>query len=659
MGYESIEEILGSGLSGDSLKKALELFNTESNTASYNSGKTKSKDDYDAYSDEMESSSNTLGLDASNAKATELTGVFKDAAAAGTNMLAALNPTDFSGADYLMKKGQELATQMGIGKARIGEMRTTIADTIPEMLKLGLSSSEAFNVLKDVPTSLGVNTTMGVEALREMGAASKVSGAETSKLALEFKGVGMSLYDVGDRMAEVANIAKSVGVNVQAVSSLVVSNLKQLNLYNFDNGVKGLAKMASQATMLGISMSDTFRLAEDLMSPEKAIDLSASLQRLGVSSSALLDPLKAMDLAQNDPEALQKEIINVSKEFTKLKADGSGFEILPGAKRRLREVATAMGMSADELANMSIKSADLDMKMSKIKFPSLASSEEDKMLIANMAQMKGGEAVLQIKNDVTGKMDEINVKDLTADQITKLKEQQSNENKSIEELAIDQLNVLESIDAGINGAKAAVNLGKATTPAMDRFYNTMNVIREESVKLVTSGVNTGNVREGYQGVTQPVEKGFIEFLKGNVSFESLTNVVSELTTNVNDVLETIAKGATDNLINSSQNTINRITSLYEPAGVVPTNIKVEEDNTIIKKFEDFLNQLTTNVPVETKTQVSGEVTHNFNIKGDGVASFTQTEFNKFFIEAYKDPTIKSMVDVVYGTSNSGLMTGNK
>jgi hypothetical protein len=132
-------------------------------------------------------------------------------------------------------------------------------------------------------------------------------------------------------------------------------------------------------------------------------------------------------------------MINISKEFTKLKADGSGFEILPGAKRRLREIAPLLGMNADELANMSIKSADLDMKMSKIKFPSFAASEEDKMLIANMSQMKGGEAVLQIRNDITGKMDDINVKDLTADQITKLKEQQSNENKTIEQIALDKL----------------------------------------------------------------------------------------------------------------------------------------------------------------------------------------------------------------------------
>jgi hypothetical protein len=649
MGYGSIEEILASGLSGNALKKALETFTAESNKTSYNAGKTKSKDE------DFDSGAAGIGLDAANAKATTLTGIFNDAATAGTEMFKALNPTDFSGSDYLMKSGQELANQMGIGKARIGEMRTTIADTIPEMLKLGISSTEAFSVLKDVPTALGVNTTMSAEALKDMGAAAKVSGVQTKQLAQEFKNVGLSLYDVGDRMAEVANYAKSVGVNVQQVSGLVVNNLKQVNLFNFDNGVKGLAKMASQATMLGVDMGKTFELAEKLMSPEKAIDMAASLQRLGVSSSALLDPLKAMDLAQNDPEALQKEMINVSKEFTKLKADGSGFEIMPGAKRRLREVAEAMGMSASELANMSIKSADLDMKMSKIKFPSFAASEEDKMLIANMSQMNSkGEAMIQIKNDKTGKMDEFNVKDLTADQITKLKEQQADQNKSIEELALDQLNVLESIDAGINGAKASVTLGKATTPAMDRFYNTMNIVREESVKAVTTGVNTGNVRDNYRGVTQPLESGVVDFLSGKGSFETLTNTLSTLTDNITTTLAAITKGAGDNLINAGQNTINRITNEYAPTGVVPTNIKVDENSAITKKFQDILDQIKTGGPVETKTTVSGDVNHTLTIKGEGGSSLSDAEFNKKVLNAIVDPTLKSQFQKTYMTSNSGL-----
>jgi hypothetical protein len=125
-----------------------------------------------------------------------------------------------------------------------------------------------------------------------------------------------------------------------------------MNLYNFDNGVKGIAKMAATSERLGISMDKVFSQAEKLMDPEKAIEMSASLQRLGVTSSGLLDPLRAMDMAQNDPEALQKEMLELSKTFTKFNEQTGKMEILPGAKRRMREVADAVGMTAEEFASM-------------------------------------------------------------------------------------------------------------------------------------------------------------------------------------------------------------------------------------------------------------------------------------------------------------------
>jgi len=103
MGYGSIAEILSSGLAGKALEKAIEAFMTDSNTASYNSGKKNAKKDAD--NEENEGISNAW-FEGANAKATSLTGVFDDAATAGKEMLAALNPTDFKGADYLMKKGQ-------------------------------------------------------------------------------------------------------------------------------------------------------------------------------------------------------------------------------------------------------------------------------------------------------------------------------------------------------------------------------------------------------------------------------------------------------------------------------------------------------------------------------------------------------------------------
>ena len=636
------------GLSGDDLKKIQKYVNDAYSRGKSDASKSNAGDDLS----ELETN-----IGSTKAKATGLSGIFDDATNAIVQMGKALNPADFSGADYLMRSGQELANAMGIGKARIGEMRTTIADAIPEMLKLGMSTTDAFKVLEDVPTSLGVNTTMSTEALREMGAAAQVSKVNAGELAKEFKGVGMSLYDVGDRMAEVANYAKSVGVNVGAVSKSVVDNLYKMNLYNFDNGVKGLAKMAANAASLGVTMDHVQTVTDKVFNPEGAIEMAAGLQRLGVSSSALLDPLKAMDLSMNDPEQLQKEIGNIAKEFSSFNKETGKFEIMPGSKRRLMEVAKEMGIPAKELANMSIKASEFDMKMSKIKFPSLAASEEDKTLIANMSQMKGGEAFVQIKNDTTGKMDEINVSKLTADQITKLKEQQADENKTIEELAVDQLNVLQSIDAKTGSAVVATQFGKATAPAMDRFYNTMNVVREESVKMVTTGVNTGKVREAVGGVTQPLEQGVIDFLSGKGSIETLNNTLTSLTNNITTTLKEITKGAAGNLMDATQNTVNQVTKIYGPAGVTPTDIKIDENHPYYKKLDELLTKIV-GEPKETKTQtqVSGEVKHTLTINGDGGKSISDAEFNKKVLNAMVDPTLKSEFKKLYESNNSGLIT---
>lgn len=570
-----------------------------------------------------------------------------------TDYKEAADPTNFSGADYLRQAAQEVSNSMGLGQARMSELKTTIADSVPEMLRLGLSQTQALSVITDIPKELGVNTTLGKEAIVEMAAASKVAGVEAEKLANEFKNVGFSLYDVGDRMAEVANYAKSVGANVQAVSGLVVSNLKQLNLFNFDSGVKGLAKMASQATILGFDLKNTFKMAEDLLSPEKAIDLSASLQRLGVSSSALLDPLKAMDLAQNDPEALQKEIINVSKEFTKFNEKTGKFEIMPGAKRRLREVADAMGMSADELANMSIKSADLDMKMSKIKFPSLAASEEDKMLIANMSQMKGGEAVVQIKNELTGKMDEINVKDLTADQITALKEQQANQNKTVEEIALDQLDALERINTSLNAGKSAINLGKASTPTMDRFYNVLSKTAQITTTNLTKDITAEGTRETATQLVGPLEQEMVRFFKGETTWDTVASTLTTVKDNLIKIVGSLTKEGSSALIQTGADVANMVTKEYAPLGVQPSNIKIDENSPIITQLTQLLQG---GVKTTSETNVSGEVKHTINVDSSSTLpnGLTADQFATYMEKYMSNPTYKATFDKLYSTSNSGL-----
>ena len=300
------------------------------------------------------------------------------------------------------------------------EFKNTIADVAPELTKMGMTETEFASTIKEAMDGLGTSASLGKEAIVELAAASKVSKQDVSVLASEFRKVGVSVYDVGDRMKEVADYARSVGVSVKAVSEGVVTNLDKMNLYNFEGGIKGLAKMAATSERLGLSMQTVFNQADKIMNPEGAIEMSAALQRLGVTSSGLLDPLRAMDLAQNDPEQLQKEMVNLGKEFTRFNEKTGQMEILPGAKRRLKEVGEAAGMTAKEFGEMALKSADFDMKLKQIKMPSIVGDQETKELIASMAQMKDGVATVKVRDDETGKITEKKVEDLTTDDIKDL-----------------------------------------------------------------------------------------------------------------------------------------------------------------------------------------------------------------------------------------------
>jgi hypothetical protein len=447
--------------------------------------------------------------------------------------------------------GTEIQNSFGVSKERLDEFRFSIAETTPELTKMGLEQGTASKNFISIAEKLGTAASIGNEAIIEMSAAAKLTGQDVGTLTSSFREVGVSIYDVGDQMKDVANYAKSVGVSVDAVSKGVVSNLSKMNLYNFEGGIKGLTSMAAQASRLGISMDTVFDLSEKLMDPEKAIDMSAALQRLGVTSSALLDPLKAMDLGQNDPEQLQKEMVNISKEFTKFNEETGKMEIMPGSKRRLREVAEAMGMmgasGAAELAKMSINAADFDKKMSQIEFPELAKDKETKEMIASMAQLKDGKAMINIKNEKTGIVELKQVDQLTGKDITSLKMSGEESAKTVEQLAVDQLDELKQIKGLMDGTLKAAEYGKATTPALSKLFYGLKGVEKSVAKTTSDQVTTKGVRNTVGGLTQPVEDLAVATFKGDTvgqtaSFEKLITNASDLSAKGVAMLESIANG---------------------------------------------------------------------------------------------------------------------
>ena len=514
--------------------------------------------------------------------------------------------TDQSVFTTLDEQATQVSNSFGIAKGRMEEFKQVIADASPTLVKLGIDQTEAAANYTKIADAMGGATSMGTEAIVEMSAAAKIANVDAGSLAAKFREVGVSVYDAGDQMKEVANYARSVGVSVSAVSTGVLTNLNKLNTMNFQGGVEGLTRMAAQAARLGVDMGKVLQQADALMDPEKAIDMAASLQRLGVTSSGLLDPLRAMDMAQNDPEALQKEMINISKEFTKFNEQTGKFEIMPGAKRRLKEVAGALGMSSEELAKMSIQSSEFDRKLQQLKLPSFAEGDEEtKQLIAGMAQLKGGVATVNVKDEKTGEVVLKQVDQLTPEDIEKLKNSQTEQAKSVEELAYDQLTQLQQINSGINGVKAAAAFGTATAEPMEKLVGTLSGVSGQISRDYAGRAQTQDFRKSAEGVTQPIEDVITAAIRGDEAGQK--KAIEDLFTNLKNQEKSFVENQTKYIQETFTNVSNVIKENYTK-------------------------------PVETKTTSDVNLNMNVNVTGDANSkNMSKDDWNRLLDEKLKDP----------------------
>ena len=387
----------------------------------------------------------------------------------------------FEALQNLDTEATKLVRTFGISKDRAGELTQTIADAIPQFVGLGLDVGDVAETLKGLGETMKVNIMLNADSLTSFAATAEVTKVKQSELAEKFRDVGVSIASIEPNMLDVVKIARQAGVTVQAVSAGVVTNLDKMNLYNFEGGVKGLAKMAAQASRLGIDMSQIFTLVDKVFNPEGAIEFAASLQRLGVTSSQLLDPLRLMDLAQNDPTELQNQIVNMTKEFTRFNKENNQIEILPGAKRRIDEIGKAMNLPAGELQKMAINAGMFEMKLKQIKFPTDIATKGDRELIATMAQIgKDGVARVRIeetrigkdgKEEGTGEYFDKMVSELNTDDVAKLAQQQKSNDASMEEIAKDQLTYMKRISSNLNEIVAAAKYGPASSKTLQDLYS--------------------------------------------------------------------------------------------------------------------------------------------------------------------------------------------
>ncbi len=186
------------------------------------------------------------------------------------------------------KSATAIAKSFGTGRDNIVQLKIAMGDAYVEVAKMGGKYSDIASIQGKVSADLGRNVILQTETIQKLFAVQQVTGQNAEVITKSFKDAGMSASFASEAMGKVVNIARSQGVNAQAVSKLVVDNMSNLNMYTFQGGVDGLAKMAAQATSMRINMQDTFRFSEKVFNPEGAIETAAALQRLGVTQSQFL-----------------------------------------------------------------------------------------------------------------------------------------------------------------------------------------------------------------------------------------------------------------------------------------------------------------------------------------------------------------------------------
>jgi len=552
-----------------------------------------------------------------------------------------------------------LLKQFGVGQQMAQTLNATMADAVSNVRTLGGDISDVISTQEKASAALGRNVILSAEVNKDLYATFRVTGIEATRVVTAMKDVGIGTGKAAEEMKKVVDIAAQSGVNAAAVSEKVVANMDALNKYNFEGGVSGLAKMAAQATMLRIDMGQTLAFAEKVFDPEGAIEMAAAMQRLGVSQSSLLDPLKMMDLAQNDPAELQNQLAEMGKQFVQLNEKGD-FEIMPGAKRQLREISKAMGIPYEQLTKMALGSAELEDKMSKIRFPDLPGLDEDKQkMIANMAEMgKGGKYEVQVTDEETGQtitkaLDELNEKD-----VVNLEKMANTAPKTMEDLAKDQLSTLKSIDAAIRGTadktglalaggKAMTGLQRATRTGVSSVAKIVSPKELESKNLrasIDSGVdkNLDILKQYNEGKINEIQSG--EKLKEN--FTSLSTFLdTTFRTSMSNATEEINKfkqqfpliGQIDKLItgNLQQQSNQKISNTKQNNSQIDQNTK--KLTNVVNESSPSNNTQNNTKPIEITLNHNIDLKTNSNIDTNQVIlALKNTDVQQGMVSALKD-----------------------
>jgi hypothetical protein len=445
------------------------------------------------------------------------------------------------------------------GRTRMDEMNDAVSRAAAGVIRLGGDISNVSVTMASIAEGSRRNVIATEEQVSKLYAAATILETTAGSIVESFAEVGYETSQIGPNLEDSISYVQSVGLNAKKVMSDVTQNMSIMNKFNFGDGVQGLTKMAAQASMLRFDMRDTANFADKVMDPEGAINTASTLQRLGLAVGQLGDPFAMMNDSLTNPGALQDSLIKATKQFVDLDAKTGAFKINPQGILTLREMAKETGISYDQLAKTALAAADLDKRISAIS-PSLQFDKpEDKQFLANMATMKDGEYVVQIKDD-KGAIEYKKLGDITADEFKELRKKQEEAPKTLEEIQISQLDVLKNIQKAVESNVAKGTYGIAGASIIRGNLTGAERIVSSVAKSVDKNVpESSKITESINDVVKKMGTLFTTKDMGKISDKDFAIKLTSLENEIKNKANTLGDKGFDALKNILRDTDKQIT----------------------------------------------------------------------------------------------------
>jgi hypothetical protein len=338
------------------------------------------------------------------------------------------------------KEIRNAARSMNVGAKSFEGFSKNIGKAANTTVAWGVDTKKLAQMQQGYSEAIGRSVELTEEGHKAMALMAEGTGLGTEfaiQMASEMDKFGGSAKTAKDLVAGTVKQAAKMGVNGAAASKKLVTLLKMSQTYVFKGGQEGLKNMASDAERLKLDLEGAAGFAEKVMRPEGAVETAALLTTMGGEFAKLGDPFQLMFKARNDFAGFTKDLGKASSEFVEFNEQTGTFDNKGGlARDRMLEISKITGFQMDKLQEMA--EAEKKLQMIQGKAPAGITSEEDKALIASLAEVgKGGKITIKLRGQ-----DPLNIDQLTPKMLEKYKKDQI----TLEESALQARTFAEVVD---------------------------------------------------------------------------------------------------------------------------------------------------------------------------------------------------------------------